>query len=348
MTRWRAILWSSLAPALAFVIALAAGALFILAVGRDPISVYTILFSETLGTWYGIGQVLFKATPLIFTGLSAAVGFRAGLFNVGADGQLAVGSLMTAAAGAALPASSPMFLIPACILAGMAGGALWGAIPGYLKARFGSHEVINTIMMNFVAAALISYVVNNFFSVPATVHTPPIRPGAELPRLDVVSGVFRGSPVNLSLLLAALACAAFAFMLKRTTLGYELRVIGANIHAATYAHIAVRSRIIVAMAIAGACSGLVGSNMVLGYKHYYEIGFGEGMGFLGIAVALVGQNHPAGIVVAALFFGLLEYGGLTINGMVPKELVTILQAFVILLVIVLTKVLRKSIRYAAG
>ncbi len=342
MSDARKILRAALGPALACVIAFLAGGVFIAAIGKDPLEVYGVFFSQTFGSWYGIGQVMFKATPLIFTGLSAAIGFRAGLFNIGADGQLAVGALATAAIGVFFPALPSWLLVPLCIAGGMGAGAFWGAVPGFLKARFGAHEVINTIMMNFIAAALISYIVNTFFSVPATVHTPPIASGAELPRLDEVSDVFKASPVNFSIVLALLACLFFHFLLTKTTAGYRLRAIGLNSRAAAAAGIDVGRNILGAMSLAGAFAGLVGTNLVLGYKHYYELGFAEGIGFIGIAVALLGRNHPAGIVLSALFFGVLEYGGLTINGLVPKELVNILQAIVILLVIIFAYVLGKQ------
>jgi len=335
------------APAGALLLSFGFGALLIWLIGRDPAEVYGRFLGETFTSWYGIGQVLFKATPLIFTGFSAAIGFRAGLFNIGADGQLVIGAFLTAWIGATFVGLPPLLLIPLCIIGGMAGGAAWGAIPGYLKARFGSHEVINTIMMNFIAAALVSYLLNNFFSVPATVHTPPIAEGAAIPRLDVFSDAFRGSPVNFSLLLALILAAAVYYLLWKTRLGFELRALGQNHQAARYAGIDIRKRTVLAMTLAGACAGLVGSNFVLGYKHYFELGFSEGTGFIGIAVALLGRNHPLGIVVAALCFGVLEYGGLTVNTIVPKELMNILQASVILFVIVGVKLLQRRATLAA-
>lgn len=323
--------------AAAFLIAVAAGALIISAIGRDPFEVYARFFGETLGTPYGIGQVLFKATPLMFTGLSAAIAFRAGLFNIGAEGQLTIGAFLTAIIGCSFPDLPALLLVPFCLLGGAAGGALWGAIPGILKARFGAHEVINTIMMNFVAAALVSYLVSNVFAVPATVHTPPIAPAAELVRLDVLAPALRGSPANVSIVLALLACAFFSYLVRRTRTGYELRAVGLNPHAAAYGRVPVQRTIVTTMLFAGGFAGLVGSNFVLGYKHYFELGFSEGIGFIGIAVALLAKNSPGGIIAASLFFGILEYGGLTVNTLVPKELVNILQAVIIILLIVMTR-----------
>lgn len=329
-----------LVPFAAVILSFIVGAVFILIIGADPIVVYGKLLSETLGSTYGIGQVLFKATPLIFTGLSVALCFRAGLFNIGAEGQLQIGTFLTALAGFALPDLPRAISIPVCLLAGMLGGAVWGFIPGILKAKFGAHEVINTIMMNFIALALVGYLVSNVYNVPATMHTPEIAESARISRLDVLLGEFQGSPVNLSLFIALLACLFVFYLLWKTRYGYELRAVGYNPKAAEYGGINVQRTVVFAMTVGGALSGLVGSNFVLGYKHYYETGFSSGLGFIGIAVALLGKNHPVGIILAAVLFGILDYGGLVINTMVPKELVNILQGIVIIFVVVSSKVFR--------
>ncbi len=333
----RRAIFRLLGPLVALALSFAVGGLFIWAIGKDPIDIYARLFSETLGNTYGFGQVLFKATPLIFTGISAAIAFQAGLFNIGAEGQLTVGALLTALAGTVFAGMPAILLIPLCLLAGFIGGGLWGTIPGIFKARFGSHEVINTIMMNFIAAALVSYLVNDLFGVAATVHTRPIGPSAELVRFDSVIEGFHGSPVNGSLIIALLACVVMYLLLWKTRIGYELRVLGMSQTAAEYAGINTGRSTILAMTLAGGFAGLVGSNFVLGYKHYFELGFSEGIGFVGIAVALLGRNRPIGILLASLFFGVLEYGGLAVNTLVPKELMNILQAIVIILVVVLSK-----------
>lgn len=324
-------------PLLALAFSLLVGAVFVLAIGRDPLVVYAELLKGTLGSPYGIGQVLFKATPLIFTGLACALAFRAGLVNIGAEGQLYVGAFATAWAGFTFRSAPAVALVPVCILAGAAAGAAWGAIPGVLKARFGSHEVINTIMLNFVAIALTGYFVSNVFVVPETVHTPEIAAAARLPRF---AHFFSGSPVNVSFLLALAAAMAYAFLMNRTRLGYELRVVGHSPSAAECAGIRTGPAVVTAMALSGALSGLVGCNFVLGYKHYFEGGFSNGIGFMGLAVALLAQGSALGVVMAALFFGMLSHGGLVINTLVPKELVEILQASVIASVIVSSNVVR--------
>jgi ABC-type uncharacterized transport system permease subunit len=338
----RAILLGA-APFLAVALSLAVGALFILAIGEHPLAIYTLMLRESLGTGYGIGQTLFKATPLVFTGLAVALGFRAGLFNIGVEGQLYLGGLAAALAGIALAGLPAPVLLPLALLAAAAAGCAWGAVPGALKARFGAHEVINTIMLNFIAFALASFL-GRFVFEPATVRTAAVGTGATLPRLDVVLPVLRGSPVNFSLMIALLAALATGLLLFGTRLGYELRAVGLNAPAAEFGGIAIGRTQVVAMALSGALAGLGGVNFVLGYKHYFELGFSAGAGFLGIAVALLGRNHPAGIVVAALFFGALSYGGLVINQRVPKELVEVLQALVILLAISAQVVTERFVR----
>lgn len=332
------ILRNFISSVLALVVAIAISTVIILIVGKDPFSVYSMFLGETLGNPYGIGQVLFRATPLIFTGLTAGICFKAGLFNIGGEGQLLIGAFSTAIAGVVFGDLPSFILVPVCLLAGIIGGGIWGVIPGILKAIFGSHEVINTIMMNFIAAGLVNYLVSNVFFVPATVHTPTISPHAEIPRLESLIPFFHGSPVNFSIVIALLMCFLLRFYLMRTTKGYETRATGLNPHASRYAGIRTSQIMIVTFFLSGAMAGLVGSNYVLGYKHYFELGFSEGIGFIGIAVALLARNNPVAVIFTAIFFGILGYGSLTINTIVPKELANILQAVVILSIITLTKV----------
>jgi simple sugar transport system permease protein len=333
-------------PLIAVALALAAGAGFILAIGENPFDIYGLMLRQTFGTGYGIGQTLFKATPLVFCGLAVAVGFRAGLFNIGVEGQLTIAAFAAALAGARLADQPAVVLLPLTLLVAMAVGAAWGAVPGVLKARFGAHEVINTIMLNFIAFALVSYLGRGVFQ-PATVRTAEIGAGAVLPRLDAWWPALRGSPANLSLLLGLAAALAVDVLLFRTRLGYELRALGLNAPAAEYGGVPLGATQVKAMAISGSLAGLAGMNFVLGYKHFFELGFSAGAGFLGIAVALLGRNHPVGVVLAALFFGALSYGGFAINQRVPKELVDVLQAIVILLAICVQQVVERAARRMA-
>ncbi len=342
MNNYRKYFQSLLSPLIAIILSLLVGAVFISIVGKNPIEVYTRLFSGTLGNSYGIGQVLFKSTPLIFTGLAVAFAFRAGLFNIGAEGQLVIGAFASAWVGFTFITLPAVILLPLSIIAGFIGGAFWGGIAGYLKARFGSHEVINTIMLNFIAAALVSYLVNEVFNVQATVHTPEIAPAAEIARFDSFTGLFKGSPFNLSFIIALLACLVFYIAIRKTKYGYEITTLGLNKNAAQYAKMKIKWLTFSAMAVSGGFAGLAGTNFVNGYKHYFELGFSEGAGYIGIAAALIAKNNPFGVILVSIFFGILEYGGLTVNTLVPKELVTMLQAIVIFFVIIISKILEKK------
>ena len=333
----------ALGPLIAVALALLVGAGFIAAVGKDPFVVYGHMVAGVFGNAYGIGQVLFRATPLIFTGLAVALAFRAGLFNIGAEGQLVIGAFVTGVVGAALHDWPAPILLPVTILSGMVAAALWALLPAVLKAKVGAHEVINTIMMNFIALALVQYL-GHFAFEHATVHTAPIGDGAKIARLEQFLPVFQGSPLNLSLLIALAAAAFVGWLLWRTKFGYELRAVGLSPSAAEYAGIDVARTWIIALCLSGALAGLVGANFVQGYKGYFESGFSAGIGFLGIAVALLGRNHPIGVVIASVFFAALGYGGLVINTEVPKELVEILQAIVILFAITLHVVFERMLR----
>ena len=308
---------------------MALGSVLIIAAQQSPARVYWTMISRTWGSAYGLGEVLHRATPLIFTGLSVAIAFRAGLFNIGAEGQMVAGSMAAALVGGSLPGATPMVVaLPCCLVAAMAAGGVAGAVPGVLKARFGAHEVINTIMLNFIIASLVLWLGNRFFFASETTHTAPIIAAAQLPRFGL-----SGSNANASLVVALLAAGAVWYLFARTRTGYEWRVVGHNPAAAEAGGISVAGAIIGSMAVSGAVAGLVGANNVLGYKHYFENGYGTGVGFMGIAVALVGRNHPAGIVAAALLFGTLSHGGLEVSRYVAKELVDVLQAVIILALI---------------
>jgi simple sugar transport system permease protein len=294
--------------------------------------VYRLLVDGTWANSYGLGQVLYKATTLTFTGLAVAVGLRAGLFNIGAESQLAAGGFTAALVGLLLPAGvSAVITIPVYIIAAFVGGGIVGGIPGVLKARFGAHEVITTIMLNFIVLALLSYLVAAHLKVPETLHTSEIHAGAWT-RLSQIWPRFHGSAANASVLLAAVTALATWWYLFRMKAGFELRAAGLQPEAAENGGVNVPRVWWHAMALSGALAGLGGLNFVLGYKHYYEEGFAGGAGFLGIAVALVGRNHPLGVVLAALLFATISQGGLAVNAMVPKEIVDVLEAVVIIAV----------------
>jgi len=337
-----------LPPLVALLVALVVGDILIILVGQSPSAVFRLMLGGTWGNWYGFGQVLYKATTLICTGLAVSIALRAGLFNIGAEGQLAAGGFAAAVVGLALPAGTPgIVAIPLCIAAALAAGGLVGAVPGVMKARFGAHEVIVTIMLNFIVLAFLNWIVASHLHVPETLHTPDMRAGT-LGRLMDWVPPFHGSAVNASLFIAIAAAAIVGWMLFRTRAGYELRAVGLQPDAAEYGGVRVGKVWMKAFLLSGALAGLGGINYVLGYKHYYEEGFAAGAGFLGIAVALVGRNHPVGVVIAAFLFATLSQGGLAIHALVPKQMVEVLQGVVILAVAAAVPEVRRLVQSARG
>jgi len=338
MRRLALILEPLFAPLLAVLAAFAVGAVLILAVGDDPLETYGLLLGSALSWPDGIGYTLFYATPLVFTGLAVALALRCGLLNIGAEGQLVAAAFATAWAGITFAHLPAWLLVPAAAGAALVAGGAWGAVPGVLKARFGAHEVITTIMMNFIAAGLVSYFTQYHYKKPgdAILETVPIADAARLPRLGrFVPGLPERIPLNLAFPLALLACVLVWVFLWKTRWGYEIRATGANPEAAEYGGISTRRRIVLAMALSGALAGMVAINDVQGYRYRYYDGFSAGYGFTGIAVALLGRSHPAGVLVAALFFGALLRGGLFVDIFtehVSKDLVAVLEGIIILFV----------------
>lgn len=333
--------WSALAPLLAVVAALAVGGVLVAALGRSPWEIYGVLAREAFGNSYGFGQVLFKATTLCGTGLAAAVAFRAGLFNVGAEGQMVLGGLAAAVCALALPAGAPALLaLPCAALGAAAAGAAWSSVAGGLRARFGVHEVIATILLNFIAIALANWILVTHFAQFETLHTAEIPAAARAARLEGWVPGFRGAPVNTTVLLQAFLCIGTALLLWRTRWGFEVRAVGQSEAAARAAGIPVRRRMVEAMAVSGGLAGLAATNFVQGYKYYFEEGFSAEAGFRGIAVALLARSHPLAMVPAALLFGALDRGGFVLSRFVPKEFVDVLQALVLFFVVVFGPALR--------
>ena len=307
---------------------------------------YRLLLEGTWGNAYGFGQVLYKATTLAFTGLAVSFGLRAGLFNIGGESQLAAGGFAAALTGLALPVGTPLLLsLPICMIAAGVAGGIVGFVPAYLKTRFGAHEVIVTIMLNFIVLALLNWFIAGHLHVPETLHTPEIHAGV-LPRLADIDPRFHGSAANLALVVAVIVAFAVWFYLFRARGGYELRAVGLQPQAAEYGGISVGRAWMRALTFSGVIAGIGGINYVLGYKHYYEDGFAGGAGFLGIAAALVGRNHPFGVLVAAFFFATLSQGGLAIHAFVPKQMMDVLQGVVILAVAMAVPEVRGILRGA--
>ena len=330
----REVLYPLIAVLAAFII----GGIVVLLIGDSPIQTYRLLIGSAFSWPDGIGYTLFNATPLIFTGLAVAVAFRCGLLNIGAEGQLYIAAFATAWVGIKFAGLPAWLLLPMCCLTAVLAGAIWGGIPGLLKARFGSHEVINTIMLNFIAVALAGYFTQYHYKTPGDpiMETVPIGSGAHIARLGkFIPGLPERIPVNLAFIIAILACVFVYVLLWKTKWGYEIRATGANPSAAEYGGISIRKQIILAMAISGGLAGMVGINEVLGYRYRYYDGFSANYGFVGIAVALLGRNHPVGVFLAAILFAILLRGGIFVDAYtihVSKDIVDMLQGIVIILV----------------
>ena len=342
-------------PLIAVVAAFIVGGIVVFLIKDDPIQTYKLLIGSAFSWPDGIGYTLFLATPLIFTGLAVAVAFRCGLLNIGAEGQLYVAAFAAAwvgikfggvavAAPGAPPINTPyaslpmLILVPLCCIAAVGAGAIWGGIPGLLKAKFGSHEVINTIMLNFIAVALVSYFTQYHYKIPgdAIMQTAEIGSKAHIARLGkFIPSLPERIPLNIAFILAILACVFVYVLLWKTKWGYEIRATGQNPSAAEYGGISIRKQIILAMAISGGLAGMVGINEVLGYRYRYYDGFSANYGFVGIAVALLGRNHPVGVFIAAILFAILLRGGIFVDAFtmhVSKDIVDMLQGIVIVFV----------------
>lgn len=294
---------------------------------------YAALIEGSLGSGYAISESLITATPYIFAGLAVALGLRAGLLNIGVEGQLFMGALASVWVGYAVPGLPAVVHLPLALLAGAAAGAAWAAIPGYLKARTGAHEVVNAIMMNYIAFRLSDWLLNGPMKRPGPGGTegfipitPEILPTAYLPRLFPMPIRF-----HVGFLLALAFTALVWWILWRTTLGFELRTVGANPSAARTVGMSVGRSMVVAMAMSGALAGLAGANQVLGVDHWLGQGFSPGYGFDSIALALLGGSHPAGVVLASLLFGTLRSGATRMQSVagIPVDIITILQALII-------------------
>jgi simple sugar transport system permease protein len=327
----RSRLVSLLRPIAAVLAGLALGLAVTRIAGESPWHVLMVLGKSAFGSSYDLGMTLFYATPLMLTGLSVAVAFHAGLFNIGAEGQLTLGALAAAAVGICFPAM-PAWCAPVVgTLAAALAGGLWGGLAGWLRARRGAHEVITTIMLNFVAAGLASYATLYLLKDPDSQSAESRLVGAHY--LIHHFAAFGDAPVSSALLLACVAAAAASFMLDRTVAGYELKAVGESEEAAATAGVDPGRVRIHAMFVAGALAGLVGVGEVFGNAGRFRLGFSPDYGFIGIAVALLGRNRPLGVVLSALLFGALHKGASDLDletENVTRDLSLILQALIIL------------------
>jgi len=307
--------------------------------GESPLHVLSVLVQSSFGTRYNLGMTLFYATPLIFTGLAVAISSHAGLFNVGAEGQLTIGSLAAAIVGVVLPNLAFPWGVGLAILVALVAGGIWGFIPSWLRVVRGSHEVITTIMLNFVAAGLAGYVVLHVFPSRTTQNseTEMMGTGYLFHDLDLFASFFQGTPASSAFLLAIATCALLWLFLWRTTLGFEVRAVGANAEAAEIAGIPVKLRMMQAMTLAGALAALVVVPEILGSAGNFRLGFSPDYGFTGIAVALLARNSPLGIIVTGLLFGALHNGTSSLDletDHITRDFAMILQGLIILFVAV--------------
>lgn len=329
----------ALIPLLNLALAFLVAGLVVLLIGENPIEAMRLLLVGSLGSSYGIGYTLYYATTFVFTGLSVAIAYHAGLFNIGSEGQAQLGGLGVALVCLAVPWPHWALALPFAILGAGLFGAGWAFIPGYLQARRGSHVVITTIMFNFIASALVVYLLVNVLKVPGSMapETAGFPPGTFLPTMQEILARLGISvsktPLNLSGLLALLAAFLTWVLIWRTRLGYEMRAFGHSEPAAVYAGIDPVRITVVAMLLSGAMAGMMGLNVVMGFQHRLVLDYVAGAGFVGIAVSLMGRSHPAGVILAAILFGILYQGGAELAFDMPaisRDMIVVIQALVIL------------------
>jgi simple sugar transport system permease protein len=328
-----------LVPLISLFLAAVLSAIVILAIGEDPVAASKLMVEGAVGSTYGWGYTLYYATNFIFTGLAVSVAFHARMFNIGGEGQAMLGGLGVALVCLYIPFPHWALALPVAIIGAATFAAIWAAIPAYLQAKRGSHIVITTIMFNFIAAALLNYLLVGMLKpsgamdpatakFAATTHLPTFQ--------DLFSWgekpVFRGAPANVSFFASLLACIAVWFLIWRTRLGFEIRAYGESESAAKYAGISPTKIIMISMIISGALAGCMAINNVMGEAERLVLGSVEGAGFIGIAVALMGRSHPLGVLLAAILFGFLYQGGaeLALWTNIPRELIIVIQALVIM------------------
>lgn len=318
-------------------ISTAYGALFLGSIG-DPkaiVAAFGIYFrtgqtTELYKAIYPFTESLVTATPYIFAGLAVAIGFRCGLFNIGAEGQFYVGALGSAYIGYSIKTLPAFIHLPLALLGGALAGGIWGAIPGYLKAKFGAHEVVNTIMMNWIAFRLTDWLLTGPMRASGfRPVTPTIQDSAALPR-------FFPDPLRFNwgfFLALAIAGLVYWFLFK-TTFGFEIRAVGSNPNAARYAGMSIVKNFVLVMTLSGALAGLAGAAQVLGTDHWIGQGFSAGYGYDSIALALLGKSHPLGVVLAAILFGILRSGATSMQSLsgIPIDIISVIQSLIIIFV----------------
>lgn len=326
-------------PGFNLLIAFVLSGILIAVIGENPFRAFSLLFKGAFAYGDSLGFTLYYTTNFMFTGLAVAIAFHCGLFNIGGEGQAYVSGLGVGLVGLYIGHWPVVIVVPLAILAAALFGGVWGVIPGYLQAKRGSHIVITTIMFNFIAAALMTYLLVEVFIKPGQ-QAPESREFASNAWLPFAHDVMNwfgiemlASPLNLSFIIALIVAVLTWGLIWHTRWGYEMRTVGQNPEAAVYAGISTSRNIILAMFLSGAVAGGVGINEIMGIHHRLLLDFTSGFGFVGIAVALMGRNHPFGIFLSALLFGVLFQGGTELSFDMPKvnrDMVVVIQGLVIL------------------
>lgn len=315
---------------LSFLAALLIGSILLIAEDSNPLEIYYYLFIQPLSSLSGVLKVLARTTPLIFSGLAVMVAFKCNVFNIGVEGQLYVGALAAAVLGYYCNWLPPVLHILLCIIGAMAAGAVYAWIPAILKVKLNVHEVISTIMLNYIASGLISmYVVNFFRYNGAIARTPDIAETVRLPKL------VPSETLNVGIIIAVVLCVCLYFLFKKTPLGWRIEAAGLNLNASKYSGVNSGRLIIFTMMLSGAIAALVGIERVLGANGYMEVNFSPGYGWDGITISIIAANHPFGVLAMALLLGLMSYGGNLIGVLsnVPKEWVSVLNALIFVFVV---------------
>ncbi len=332
------VLQNFISISLSIIVTLLLTSLILIVIGKNPFDIFGIIFYEVFASGYGIGQALFKATPLIFCAIGLSFCFHASLFNIGAEGQLNAGTFTMAVVAYYLSPLPVIINIALSLIAGFLVSAFFGFIPAVIKIKKGVSEVITTIMLNFIILALINFLLINYFAVPETVRTEKISDNLFMPKFSELFNLFAGSSLNLSFLIAILLAFISYFLIYKTKFGYKIRAIGFNETASKFMSIKVNKIYLITFLIGSGITSLVALNFVLGYKGYYEFGFSNNIGFTAIAVALLAKNNPIGIIFSAFLFGILDFGGLAVNTFVPKEIMFVIQGIIILSIISVDKI----------
>ncbi|AFK06089.1 MULTISPECIES: ABC transporter permease [Mesotoga] len=325
-------IYALLVPIVSVLIALLIASIIIIMIGKNPVTAYAIMLDGAFGSQEAIADTIMKMTPLILTGLAVGFGFRAGVFNIGAEGQMTMGALIGAVVAMNIGGIPSVIAIPLSILAGMLAGAFWASIAGFLKAFTGAHEVISTIMLNWIASNLASYMVTGPLAVGS--GTPKSPEIAEASKLPVILKV-QATELSIGIFIAVAVAIIMYILIEKTTTGYKLKAVGFNPHAAEYGGISIRKSIILTMAISGALAGMAGIVDLIGVPPHRFVGeLTGGRGFDGITIALIGRNNPIGIIFAALLIAALRTGSnaMQIRAQIPNDIVSIIQGIVIFLV----------------